>query len=429
MTFARRLVLLGVLGALVAMAGAAAPAGADEDAGAAPTPLAPPPDPESAREVEPPLAMGERVAITRAAIRRGVVYLLDHQKADGSWGSAASNLWDIYAPPPGSQQAFQVASAALAVSGLLETGERGVDDDAGRARLAEAIRKGADFLLARHAVRRIRADTLYNTWALAYALEAFGRLLAREPAGERRTAYREAAEHCIDLLKRFEFVEGGWGYYNFDAMTRRPGPGSTSFTTATVLHAMKLVQDQGVTVPERLTERGRRIIRLSWRPDNAFYYSPDHRLPGATMGVNKVKGSLARTPACLLALDEWGEPIPAKRWNKAFDDLETYGHFLRIARKYPIPHETWYQNSGYFCLYGYYYAAQALSRLPPERAREHAAHIAFHVRGMQEADGSTWDYQLFQFHKAYGTGYALLALDGALDVLEAPVDVAATPDR
>ncbi|MEZ6008078.1 MAG: hypothetical protein R3F05_09940 [Planctomycetota bacterium] len=394
-----------------------------------PAPVAAPPQAEAESAAPAPAATGESVGATRASVDRGARWLGEHQNKDGSWGSSASNLWDIYAPPPGSQQAFQTASVALALSGLLENRERLASTDEERATIDGEIERATVWLLGHHAVRRIRADTLYNTWALSYALEAFARLLERKPGPERRAQLREGCERCIDLLERFEFVEGGWGYYNFDDQTRRPGPGSTSFTTATALIAMHRAAQQGVSVPERLVERGKKIIRLSWRPDNAFYYSPDHRLAGARMGVNQVKGSLARTPACLLALELWGERIPAVKWRKAFADLEEFGHFLRIARKYPIPHETWYQNSGYFCLYGYYYAAMGLRYLPPELARENAERIAFHVRGMQEKDGSTWDYQLFQFHKAYGTGYSLLALDEALDVLEQPRPVAHDTDR
>ncbi|MGE0191751.1 MAG: hypothetical protein AB7T63_06870 [Planctomycetota bacterium] len=388
----------------------------------APAPVAAPPQAEAPES--PPVVASEAVGATRASIERGAGWLGENQNKNGSWGSSASNLWDIYAPPPGSQQAFQTASVALALSGLLENRERLAASAEERARIDEQIERATVWLLDHHAIRRIRADTLYNTWALSYALEAFARLLERKPAPERRAQLREGCERCIDLLERFEFAEGGWGYYNFDAQTRRPGPGATSFTTATALIAMHRAAQQGVSVPERLVERGKRIIRLSWRPDNAFYYSPDHRLAGARMGVNQVKGSLARTPTCLLALELWGEPVPAAKWRKCFEDLEEFGHFLRIARKYPIPHETWYQNSGYFCLYGYYYAAMSLRFLPADVAREHADRIAFHVRGMQEKDGSTWDYQLFQFHKAYGTGYSLLALDEALDVLERPQVVA-----
>ena len=36
--------------------------------------------------------------------------------------------------------------------------------------------------------------------------------------------------------------------------------------------------------------------------------------------------------------------------------------------------------------------------------------IAGHMLKVQEKDGSWWDYQLFNFHKAYGTGYILIAL-------------------
>ncbi len=359
----------------------------------------------------------EDLAASRTSVERGAGWLLDNQNPNGSWGNAASNLWDIYAPPPGSQQAFQTASVALALSGLIENRDRLARDDTERARIDGAIERATLWLLDHHAIRRIRTDTLYNTWSLAYALEAFARILARNPPPERRALVREAAGRCIHYLERFEFVEGGWGYYNFDERTRRPGPGSTSFTTATCLVALRMAADQGVSVPQRLVDRAVRVIRLSWRPDNAFYYSFDHRLPGARMGVNQVKGSLARTPACLLALASWGERVPEARWKRALDDLEREGHFLRIARKYPIPHETWYQNSGYFCLYGYYYAALDLAHVSEEIARVHAAHIAAHVRGMQERDGSTWDYQLFHFHKPYGTGFALLALDLALDIL------------
>src|SRR5207237_10140100 len=77
------------------------------------------------------------------AIRRGVAYLVGAQNKDGSWGSPASNLWDIYAPIPGSYYAFETAVSAQAVSALLEAGgtEPGV---------AEAVRRGADFLVAHH---------------------------------------------------------------------------------------------------------------------------------------------------------------------------------------------------------------------------------------------------------------------------------------
>ena len=98
------------------------------------------------------------------------------------------------------------------------------------------------------------------------------------------------------------------------------------------------------------------------------------------------------------------------RYTQALDELEKYGHFLRIARKYPRPHETWYSNSGYFCFYGYYYAALLTDDVPAKKAALYRKQIAGHMMKLQERDGSWWDYQLYGYHKAYGTGYVLLTL-------------------
>lgn len=390
---------LWALLALLAVAGPA-PLAADEPAAAAAAPA-----PAAGPRTPPPVTAAE----VEAALRRGVDWLVANQGKDGAWGSPASNLWDIYAPFPGSQQAFQVAASALALLGLME-----VNDP--RPEAAQALARGADWLVAHHAVGRPAVDVLYNTWAHAYALEALCGLHARAADPARREVLARAAAAAIDRLDRFQFAEGGWGYYNFDEKTRRPGPGSTSFTTATALLALDCARAQGLQVPARLIPRAVRDIEACRYPDGSFAYGYYIHLH-PRLGVNQVKGSLARSPACLLALRAWARPSAARPVpvteadaRKALDDLEREAHFLFIARKYPMPHEAWYQNSGYFCFYGYYYASQLVALLPEaERARQREA-IARRLVAVQEKDGSWWDYQLFGFHKAYGTGYVLAAL-------------------
>ena len=108
-----------------------------------------------------------------AAIAKGVAHLLKTQNKDGSWGSPAPNLHvDIFAPRPGSNRAFVVGASGLALSALIEVG-----GDTPEVR--DALRRGTNYLLRRHDVRRIRPNTLYNVWAHMYSLEAFARLLAR----------------------------------------------------------------------------------------------------------------------------------------------------------------------------------------------------------------------------------------------------------
>lgn len=338
-----------------------------------------------------------------ATIGRAVGYLVRAQNRDGSWGSPASNLFDIYAPIPGSPIAFQVAASALALSALLECG---VDTPETKATIAKAT----TWLLANHGkARRITADVLYNVWAQTYALAAFSRLLARTTDPELRARYAKAAEEQVELLRRFEFVDGGWGYYNFDIVARQPEHGATSFTTASVLVALAMARDQGVRVPRRLVDRGIALVETCRKPDWAFAYSWDHRFfPQGR--INKVQGSLARTPACQLAYLAWDRKVPADRVVEALDRLDRSGRFLQIARKYPIPHETWFQNSGYFCFYGYYYATGLFAHVPAGVAEVHRKSIATALAPLQEEDGSFWDYQLYGYHKAYGTGYVLLAL-------------------
>jgi hypothetical protein len=337
------------------------------------------------------------------AIRRGVAYLVGAQRKDGSWGSTASNLWDIYAPVPGSFHAFQSAVTGLAVSALLEVG--GEEPGA-----SAAAKKGLDFLLENHAkARRVSPDTMYNVWTHAYVLEAFARALDVEKDPARRKALLDQSAVAVDLLVRFESVNGGWGYYDFDGAFRQPGQFTTSFTTATGLLALKMVEAHGVQVPKRLYTRGVALIESLRFPSGAYAYSWDHRFfPQG--GINKIKGSLARTAACDLALKTCGKEVGAARIAANLDHLEEFGHFLRIARKYPIPHEAWYQNSGYFCFYGYYHAARLMTSLPTEKQAPYQAQIASHLLPLQEEDGSWWDYQLYGYHKAYGTGYVLMAL-------------------
>ena len=341
------------------------------------------------------------------AIDRGVEYLVGSQKADGSWGSPAPTfVCDVWSPVPSCFETYELAVTGMAVSALLEVG----DDRAG---VAEAIRRGADHLLGHHPAHRVEPGHLYNVWAHTYVLEAFARLMAHETDEERHSLYRRGAEVELERLIRYEYVDGGWGYYDFDQQTARPSRGSTSFMTAAVLVALRMAADEGVEVPPRLIRRAMVIMEHSRGIDDSFAYS--YRSPlsphdPSRLGVSHKKGSLARTPACLLAMDQWGHSIEPDAFQRALDDLEEHGHFLLIARKYPFPHEAWYQNSGYFCFYGYYYAAMVAERFSHRARRTACEQIASHLLPLQETDGSWWDYQLFGYHKAYGTAYVLMAL-------------------
>ena len=148
----------------------------------------------------------------QATIDKGVAWLLANQHKDGAWGTPASNLHDIFAPVPGSQRAFRVASSALALSALLDLGST-------RKEVVASIARAKAWLIQHHDVRRIRPNTLYNTWAHAYALEAFARLLAVEKDAATKKALLAAAQRAVERLVKWEGRRRGVG------LLRLPGGG------------------------------------------------------------------------------------------------------------------------------------------------------------------------------------------------------------
>jgi hypothetical protein len=364
-------------------------------AGPVPLPINPP----TAEEIE-------------AAISRGVRFLLDDQNENGSWGSATRTKGlNIYAPIPGAHHAFRAGTTGLAVMALAEYAESGIE-----AHQADVLRSldRADVWLRENLpqLRRANTDALYNVWGHAYGIQALVRLHNRsDVSNEDRGSYQRLIAEQIDLLARYETVNGGWGYYDFEAHTQRPSGSPTSFTTATVLIALDEARDAAdVEVPERLVERAITSIRRQQKPDFSYAYGEYLRMM-PMHPVNRPGGSLGRSQACNLALRRWGsERVTDEVLKTWLNRLLARNGWLSIGRKRPVPHESHFAVAGYFYYYGHLYAAMCVEELSqPERPffQGYLAHI---LLPLQEADGSWWDYPLYDYHQPYGTSMAVLSL-------------------
>jgi len=350
---------------------------------------------------EPPTA--EQI---EAAIGRGVQFLLDRQNPNGSWGGIGGNRpYEVYAPVPGAHHAFRAAVTALSVVALIEAGGEAAE-------VQQAIERGEAWLLRElPSLRRATPDAIYNTWGHAYAIQALVRLLARHPEDEsRHQRIREVIAQQIELLDRYEVVDGGWAYYDFEAGTKKPAGSSISFVTATVLIAFDEARDAGFEIPERLVQRGRDSILRQRKPDFSYLYG-EYLKARPMREINRPAGSLGRSQVCNLALRLWGdETITDEVVQTWLDRLFARNGWLSIGRKRPIPHESWFQVAGYFFYYGHYYAAACMELLPAEQRGPYQAQMAALLIGLQERDGSWWDFPLYDYHQQYGTAFALMSL-------------------
>ena len=369
-----------------------------------------------------PLAAAEENAAVAipAAIRRGVDFLIAHQNTNGSWGNATRTKdLNIYAPLPGAHHAFRAGASGLALSGLI---------DAADPRAAAAIEKAAVWIAAElPKLRRADQTTTYNVWGHAYGLRAISRLYQRESVPAEKAEWTRLAQEQVGLLNRYEDINGGWGYLDyFDGLTtRKPSGMPTSFTTATVLLALHEARSvMGVTLDDKLVRHAIAGINFQRTPDFSYTYAFDHRMH-PRVDINRPAGSLARSQACNAALRVFGEKAVTDEvlttWADRF--LAREG-FLANVRKRPVPHEGQFAIAGYFYYYGIYYFTESVRLLPQEKQPAYAKRLAAILLERQEKDGSWWDYPLYDYHQAYGTGYSLMALAWCRSVIDGPVKTA-----
>ncbi|MEN9974622.1 MAG: hypothetical protein RLZZ282_628, partial [Verrucomicrobiota bacterium] len=331
-----------------------------------------------------------------------------HQHSNGSWGGPTRTKdLNIYAPLPGAHHAFRAGATGLALSGLIDTADA-------RPEVAQAIAKaGAWTLEELPKLRRADATTTYNVWGHAYGLRSITRLYQLEKDPALKAQWLALAQGQIDLVNRYEDINGGWGYLDiFDNLTtQKPSGLPTSFTTATVLLAMAEARTaMGVKLDDKLVKHSIVSMNTQRQPDFSYAYSFSHRMR-PRIGIHRPAGSLARSQSCNACLRVFGEQAVSDEvlttWADRF--LAREG-FLSNGRKRPIPHEAQFQIAGYFYYYGIYYFTESVRLLPQSAHAAYAKRLAAILLERQEKDGSWWDYPLYDYHQAYGTGFALMAM-------------------
>ena len=329
------------------------------------------------------------------AIADGVAFLVSSQNSDGSWGTGTvSNGFEVNVSVPGSHEAFRGAVTSLCVMALREAGEHVAHD------------RGVEFLLSHPEVRRADAELIYNVWAHLYIVQA----LAIESTANHDPRIRQVIEYHLDRMARYETFTGGWNYYDFDAGAQRPAGGPTSFGTAAGLVALHQAQSDGFSVSREMVSRGMRRLEEMRLPGGACLYGLDFKYKPA-LDANLPRGSAGRAVGVDYALALCGDPkLDDAACRLGLDTFFREHAPLEAGRKTPTPHSSWYQVSGYYYYFDHYYAALLMEHLGPAGKKQYAQQLMDVILPHQEPDGSWWDFPMWDYHKPYGTAFAIMTL-------------------
>ena len=339
------------------------------------------------------------------AVADGVAFLSASQNPDGSWGTGTvSHGNEIVVSVPGSHQGFRSAVTALCVMALREAGEHGFD---GR----PAHDRGLEFLLTHpDDVRRGDSQLLYNIWAHCYVVQALAEESLHNPAARADPRLKVAVDAQLARMARYESYEGGWNYYDFDVGGQKPAGGATSFGTAAGLVALHEARDAGFAVSDDMVARSVRKMGQMRLPTGTYLYGTEYKyIP--VLPANLPRGSIGRTQPSNLALRLWDDKVVDASACRTGLDLFFAEHVaLEAGRKRPIPHTAPYQTSGYYYYFDHYYAARLIELLGPDAKATYDRQLLDVILPHQEPDGSWWDYPMWDYHKPYGTAFALMTV-------------------
>lgn len=364
----------------------------------------------------------------RAAVGRGVEFLLSSQedyKADppvGSlpddelegWqekerkrldalrGSGDGAEWPyegVYRVRPvgAIPSGYRVGGTSIVCEALLRSGAKGAE----RKRIEGAVERSVLFVLDRLKSDRTMAlgpKKGYDVrgWGHAYGLQLM--LLVKEQGLRFDKAVMEKIDAAIpDLIGRLEgnqTKQGGWNYAGDDSVS----PFMTGSTLLILFEAVKA----GHEVDPGVIEKALDALQECRTETVSYAYAGQARRAVA------MPGSSARSSVAELALYKAGRS-DLDELRKAVDGFFTGWDDLLVRKSQQGTHKGKYGIAPYYFFFGHTYAALAIEELPKSEASAKRGELAQLLWRTIEDDG-TWNDRIFPRTASYSTAMSLMAL-------------------
>ncbi len=368
---------------------------------------------DDAMSLAPEVTGAELRARAEQAYQRGFDFLVASQNADGSWGShdpkvASLRDFGFQLLNRGSQDGVRIACTAIVAKALLAKAPRNAAEDQALERAIGPLTNTGRFAY--------EMGEAFNTWGYGYKLDFLCDWLETELSGDYRVRGLAAARVCVEGLKTFQQVDGGWNYY----AGPMGGGESMSFNTANFAEALHRAKRLGVAVPDGMVEDAAKLLQRMRTVRGGVVY--DARFLTHPGSVNELSAA-SRTAAVTESLAEIGMLAEGamERSLEVFDEGENW---LEDGRKLIMPHTAVHQVSGYFFFYGYHYLSEFASRMGERVPVERWERNAWTMVRTQEPNGSWWDTAAADYGDKWGTGFALLVLQRYFEHGPRPIETA-----
>ncbi|HYF00079.1 MAG TPA: prenyltransferase/squalene oxidase repeat-containing protein [Planctomycetota bacterium] len=304
---------------------------------------------------------------TRAAVDRGLAWLVAKQNPNGSWTNRVGyKLYDDYF----GEENESVDVTAISGMALLAGGHV-----PGRGQYGKHAWKAVEWLLS-----KVRDEDGYITHAGSRMYShAFATLFLAEVYGmTRREVIKPKLKRAVDLIVNSQNREGGWRYQPI------PVDADLSVTVST-LQALRAARNVGISVPKDTVARAARYVENCATRRGFTYQSV------AGYGISDTRVSYALTACGLVSLYSAGQ-YDSPRVREALRVLPDWRHTL-------IPGRLHYY-------YGHYYAAQAMYVAGGEHWQRYYPEVKREILRMQFEDGH-WEDDV---GPAYATAMACVIL-------------------